>query len=195
MQVSNRETSNLAKKVTAVIFFLFYLLFLHYEPHANDGKYVESGSLEYLFSLFFWIFNQTLGMIHEAGHGLCYILPDCPQFITAIMGTVFQIGFPLFVALFYKKRENVLGFYIALFFVGFSTTYTAWYISTANEGLFVPASKSFLGIDSHHDFNYILNTLGLLNFSNFISWVVKITAHLLMIYTCFKMFLHTVFDK
>ncbi|MDR0467517.1 MAG: hypothetical protein LBG67_01550, partial [Campylobacteraceae bacterium] len=128
-------------------------------------------------------------------HGVCYLLPFVPEFLTALMGTVFQIGTPLLMAFYYKRRDNIFGFYAGLFFVGFATIYTAWYISTANEGLFLPASKSFLGIDGKHDFNYILDTLGVLRFNSFISWIVKIIAHFLMIYACFKMFLYSLEDK
>lgn len=190
-----QQTSYLTKKIVSIIFIIFYLLLLKFKPYSHVSGYIEAGSLEYIFFLFFWIFNQALGMIHEAGHGICYIIPFCPQFITALMGTVFQVGFPLLVAFYYKKRDNFLGYYISLFFVGFTLVYTAWYISSAGEGLIVPASKSFLGVDGFHDFNYILDTLGVLKFHTFISFVVKIGANLLMIYTCYKMFLYSLEDK
>lgn len=190
-----QDTSYLTRKLVFAFFFIFYLLFLKYEPYSYADRYMQYGTLEYLFFLFFWIFNQTLTMVHEAGHGICYLLPYCPKFITALMGTVFQIGFPVLAALYYKKRKNILGFYIALFFVGFTTAYTAWYISTANQGLLLPASKSFLGVDSYHDFYYILNTLRLLKFYAFIAFIVKIVANLTMIYAFFKILLYSLEDK
>jgi hypothetical protein len=49
------------------------------------------------------------------------------------------------------------------------------------------ASKSFLGVDSFHDFNYILSTLGLLSANWFISVLVAVGGYLIMFYACFKM--------
>lgn len=89
-----QETSYLTRKIVFGIFVIFYFLFLEFEPYSYTNKLIKTGSLEYLFFLFFWIFNQTLGLIHEAGHGVCYLLPFFPKFLTALMGTVFQIGFP-----------------------------------------------------------------------------------------------------
>ena len=122
-----QETSHATRKVVFAFLAIFYILFLTYEPYSYANKHIEIGSLEYLFFLFFWIFNQILSMVHEAGHGICYILPFCPDIVTSSMGTIFQIGLPSLIAIYYKKRDNVLGYYIALFFVGFTTTYTAWY--------------------------------------------------------------------
>jgi len=68
-------------------------------------------------------------------------------------------------------------------------------IGSAHEGLYVPASKSFLGVDGYHDFNYILNTFGILSFSGFISFLVKVIAHLVMIYACCKIFLYSLLDR
>ncbi|MFV0481799.1 MAG: hypothetical protein ACK5LP_07420 [Campylobacteraceae bacterium] len=189
------QTTYFTRKVVAIIFIIFYFMFLSAKPYENSQVVVETGTLRFFFFLFFWIFNQTLTMIHEAGHGVCYLIPHCPQFITALMGTVFQVGFPLLVAYYYKKRENILGFYIGLFFVGFTLTYTAWYISTAHEGLYLPAYKSFLGVDGYHDFNYILDKLHILKFNTLIAFIVKIIANLTMIYACFKMFLYSIENK
>jgi hypothetical protein len=125
-------------------------------------------------------------MVHEGGHGVCYIL-SCPEFITAANGTVFQLLFPYLLGFISKKQGNIFGYYIGLFFLGFSMQYTAWYISTAHEGLHLAASKSFLGIDGYHDFNYILSVFGLVNFDWLISGIVKAGGYILMFYACFKM--------
>lgn len=136
----------------------------------------------------FFISNQTLGMIHEGGHGVCYILP-CPGFIMVINGTLFQLLFPLGIAYYYKRKGNFFASYIALFFVGFSLQYTAWYISTAGEGLHLPAAKSFLGVDGYHDFNYLLSTIGLLAYNFLISGLTKLVAYGLMLWAVVKIFL------
>jgi len=184
----NREDniSLLTKRVTFVIFFLFLFLFSKYTPYGAT-QLNDNSAIKNIFNLYFFISNQTLGMVHESGHGICYIF-NCPKFITALNGTIFQIIFPLGVGYYYKKQFNYIGWYIGLFFTGLSSHYTAWYISTAHKSAFVSASESFLGQDSYHDFNYILNTLGLLSYDNSISILVKMTAYGLMIFSVWKMF-------
>ena len=184
--------TNSAEKVTFLVFAIFLLLFPNYSPlgvqYTQDPSIVQN-----IFNLYFFISNQTLGIVHEAGHGVCYIL-NCPQFITAANGTVFQIGFPLGIAYYYKYKTNIFAYFIALYFVGFSLQYTAWYISTAHEGLHVSAAKSFLGVDGYHDFNYILDSVGLLAYDNVISILVKMLAYFLMFRATIGMYFNS-FDK
>jgi len=184
--------TNSAKKVTFLVFAIFLLLFPNYSPlgvqYTQDPSIVQN-----IFNLYFFISNQTLGIVHEAGHGVCYIL-NCPQFITAANGTVFQIGFPLGIAYYYKYKTNIFAYFIALYFVGFSLHYTAWYISTAHEGLHISAAKSFLGVDGYHDFNYILDSVGLLAYDNVISILVKMLAYFLMFRATIGMYFNA-FDK
>ncbi len=175
-----------AKKVLLVLFVVFLLLFPHYAPWESDHTQNHT-ILEQIFTLYFFIANQTLGIIHESGHGVCYILP-CPEFVMVLNGTLFQLLFPAGIAYYYKKKENRFAMYIALFFVGFSLHYTAWYISTAHEGLILPASKSFLGVDAYHDFNYLLTAMGLMPYESFIAGLTRFIAYLLMIISVIGMF-------
>ena len=140
------------------------------------GITVSSGR----YSLYFFIANQTLGIIHESGHGVCYIL-SCLELITVLNGTLFQLLFPAGIAYYYKRKGNDYAMYIALFFVWFSLHYTAWYISTAHEGLILPASKSFLGVDAYYDFNYLLSRMGILQYEAVIAGVTRLMAYLIMI--------------
>ena len=182
-----------ASFVTAVIFLLFLALFPKYSPFLESPQH-DGSIVGFLFKLYFFIADQTLGIVHEGGHGVCYIF-HCPQFITAANGTIFQIAFPLGIFLYYKKRQNSIGAYIALFFTGFSLSYTAWYISTSDEGLLVPASKSFLGVDGYHDFNYILSQLHLLDSYILIAGIVKFLAFAIMIYSVYKMFMSALANR
>jgi len=170
----------------AFLFLFFLLLFIQYAPYIQSHSQNHTWS-EQVFQLYFFIINQTLGMVHEAGHGVCYILP-CPRFVMVINGTLFQIAFPLGIAYYYKRKMHHFAMLISLFFTGFSLQYTAWYISTSHEGAFVPASKSFLGVDGYHDFHYILNVLGLLPYDSLVSGLVKVCAYILMFYAVGKMF-------
>jgi len=183
----NGEASPLAKKSIFVIFALFLLLFSKYAPYGNPPVH-DPSFLQNIFNLYFFVSNQTFGIVHEGGHGICYILP-CPQFLTVLNGTIFQIGFPLGVAYYYRRKLNFLAMWIGIYFAGFTMHNTAWYISTAHEGAILPAHKSFLGVDAYHDFYYILNTLGLLNYDGTIAWIVRLIAYGLMLYSVWRLFL------
>ncbi|HIP18067.1 MAG TPA: hypothetical protein EYG78_01885 [Sulfurovum sp.] len=176
-----------------VIFTLFFLLYLEYKPYANTSHQITSLT-EYFFTIYQFILNQTLGIVHEGGHGVCYILP-CPQFIMVSMGTVFQWLFPLGIAYYYKRKGNLTAFYIGLFIFGISMDYTAWYMSTAHEGAFLPAHKSFLGVDALHDFHYIFSTLGVLAYESLISGLTRTIGYLLMIASLIGMFFETFSNK
>ena len=175
-----------AKKVVLVLFTLFLLFYIEFKPYANTPHQITSIA-EYFFSIYQFIINQTLGIVHEGGHGVCYILP-CPKFMMVSMGTLFQWLFPLGIAYYYRRKGNYTAFYIGLFILGISMDYTAWYMSTAHEGALLPAHKSFLGVDALHDFHYIFSTLGLLSYESLISGFTRGIAYLLMIGTVIAMF-------
>ena len=184
LEDQERYTSPFTMKVVALSFLAF--LFLFYEVKPFETKVHSSSSLGQIFSLYFWIFNQTLGMVHEAGHGVCYIL-HCPKFITALNGTLFQVLFPLGIAWYYKYKKNKIAYFIGLFFVGFSLQYVAWYMTSADTTVIIKASESFLGVDAYHDFHYLFKTLGVLEWNHFISGSVKFFAYVMMIYTTVRM--------
>lgn len=178
-------TSN-AKKTVLGFFLFFLILYIQYKPYANV-IHTPSGFLEQLFVLYQFIITQTLGIVHEGGHGVCYILP-CPKFVMIVNGTLFQWLFPLGIAYYYKKKGNHTAFYIGLFILGISMDHTAWYMSTAHEGAILPAHKSFLGVDALHDFHYIFSTMGVLAYESFISGMTRVIAYLLMIASVIAMF-------
>ncbi|WP_373029012.1 hypothetical protein [Sulfurovum sp.] len=183
---SSLESRITAKRVTLGIFVLFLLLFPHYAPW--EPSYTQSDTLiQKIFTLYFFVANQTLGIVHEGGHGVCYILP-CPKFLTMANGTIFQLLFPGLIGYYYYRKGNLFAALIALFFVGFSLQYTAWYLSTAHEGLILPAHKSFLGVDAIHDFNYLLSAMGLLAYESILAGVTRFVAYLIMLISVIGMF-------
>jgi len=178
--------TSVAKRALFWFVLFFFLLYLKYRPYEQPAHIVH-GLFEYIFTLYHFVINQTIGIVHEAGHGVCYLLP-CPTFIMVLNGTLFQWLFPMGIAWYYKKRHNMTGYWLGLFVLGVSMDYTAWYISTAPEGAYVPAAKSFLGVDGLHDFHYILTTLGLLAYSSAISIILKILSLLLMFRSVYGLF-------
>jgi hypothetical protein len=190
---SSLHSKTMAKRVTLGIFVAFLLLFPHYAP--GEPGYEQDGSLlQMIFTLYFFVANQTLGIVHEGGHGVCYILP-CPEFLTMANGTIFQLLFPGLIAYYYHRRGYLFAALIALFFVGFSLQYTAWYISTAHEGLILPAHKSFLGVDAIHDFNYMLSAMGLLAYESLIAGLTRFIAYLIMLAAVIGMFFEAFSNK
>ena len=186
MEKSTCQSTPLVKKTTAILFIIYFVMFSYFKPFEHSGQAVKSSD-QLIFTLYNFIVNQTLGIVHEAGHGVCYILP-CPEFFMVLNGTLFQWLFPFLVGYYYKKRGQMLGYFIGLFFLGMSMHYTAWYISTAHEGLYLSAAKSFLGIDGYHDFYYILSTFGLLKYDGLIAALTQIAANLVMLYSVIRMY-------
>ncbi len=188
MQNSNSaEFSPSAKKSVFILFFFFLILFPQYAPYGNLQNH-ESSTVRTIFNLYFFISNQTFGIVHEGGHGVCYLISSCPKFFTALNGTIFQWLFPAGIAYYYKKQSNLMAMWIGIFFLGFTMHYTSWYISTAHEGAIIPAHRSFLGTEAYHDFNYILDSLGVLNYDYIIAGFVKFLSYSTMILAVFKMF-------
>ncbi|MCW8821858.1 MAG: hypothetical protein OQK45_06500 [Sulfurovum sp.] len=183
---SSLRSKILAKRVSLLLFVVFLLLFPHYAPW--EPSYVQGDTLTHkIFTLYFFIANQTLGIVHEGGHGVCYIL-HCPKFLTMANGTIFQLLFPGLIAYYYYRKGNIFAAMIAFFFLGFSLQYTAWYLSTAHEGPILPAHKSFLGVDAYHDFYYMLNAMGLLSYESLIAGLTRFVAYLIMLSSVIGMF-------
>lgn len=174
------------KKIVFVLFFIFLVLYIKYQPYTQTN-HIINGTWEYIFYIYQFLLNQTLGIVHEGGHGVCYILP-CPEFLMVINGTLFQWLFPFAIGVYYKKRGNQIAFYIGLFILGVSMDYTSWYMSTAHEGALLPAYKSFLGVDAMHDFHYIFRTLGVLSYESLIAGITRFIAYSLMIFSLLAMF-------
>lgn len=189
----NHLPTKTAKKAVLVLFVLFLVLYIQHKPYVNSPS-SPTNMLEYLFTLYRFIITQTLGIVHEGGHGVCYILP-CPQFFMVLNGTLFQWAFPLGIGYYYKKKGNLMAFYIGLFILGISMDHTAWYMSTAHEGPILPAHKSFLGVDAIHDFHHIFSALGVLAYASFIAGVTKAAGILFMIGAVIAMFFEAFSNK
>ncbi len=188
-----KPTSSLAQKSTALLFLAFMFMFFAIKPY-EQAPHTPQNVAEYLYMIYHFVVSQTLGMVHEGGHGICYLL-SCPQFITVLNGTLFQLLFPFLVGYYYKRRGNQLGYMIGLFFLGFSLQYTAWYMSTTYKGPIVKAHESFLGVDGYHDFYAIFSTLGVLDYYNAISNLTRVIAYMLMLYSVLRMLIDAFFTQ
>ncbi len=174
------------KKFILLLFVCFFFFYLQYKPYSGQIHEFRTIS-EYFFGIYQFIINQTLGIVHEGGHGVCYILP-CPKFVMVMNGTLFQWLFPFGVAYYYKKQKNYMAYYVGIFILGISFDYSSWYMSTAHQGAIVTAAKSFLGVDGIHDFNYMFTTLGVMPYESLISGMTKLVSVLLMAGALIAMF-------
>ncbi len=113
--------------------------------------------------------------IHEAGH---LVLSFMPKFIMAAGGTLFQCAAPVVAAWLFLRQPD----YFAVPFCG------AWlsdnlygvaaYIGDA-RAMELPL-VSVGGGEADHDWNYMLGTLGLLNFDTALAALVRVIAFVLM---------------
>ncbi len=185
--VQGDRVTPMAKKFLAILFLLSFLMFAKYAPY-EEGRFVVDSLGKQIFALYFFIVNQTLGIVHEGGHGICYLL-HCPEFISAANGTLFQLLFPFLIGYYYKRRGEFFIFLIALFFLGISLHNTAAYILSADQGPYLPASKSFLGVDALHDFHFILSQLHLLEDNVLVAGILRFVAFCIMIYSVGYMYI------
>ncbi len=115
-------------------------------------------------------------IVHEAGHGVCYILP-CPQFFTALNGTIFQLALPLLFIYYYFKRQNSTLVGLGFIWLAQNLVYVAWYMSYSQTPNIYPF---FLGGDAIHDFWYIFSQLGVLEYDWLISGFVRVLAVIIL---------------
>ncbi|MGB5964264.1 MAG: hypothetical protein WBF77_04655 [Sulfurimonadaceae bacterium] len=123
------------------------------------------------------LFSNANMLIHESGHGLCYLLP-CPQFFMALNGTLFQLALPMLFIYYYYKRGNRLLSGLGSVWLAQNLVYVAWYMSYAQTPNRYPF---FLGGNAIHDFWYIFSQLGVLEYDWFISGFVRAVAVMLLL--------------
>ncbi len=125
------------------------------------------------------LINGANMIVHEAGHGVCYLL-SCPQFFTALNGTLFQLALPLIFIYYYYKRGNKLLSGLGSLWLAQNLIYVSWYMSYAQTPNLYPF---FLGGSAIHDFWYIFSQLGVLEYDSLISGFVRVIAVILLLGT------------
>lgn len=131
-------------------------------------------------SQYYDIFSPLNLGIHEVGHLLFSFFG---RFLNILGGTIFQLFVPIFgMVNFYRQKDF---FAIALCFGWLSTSFfhIAPYIADA-RAMNLPLVAPF-GIENVvHDWNYLLNRMGILRFDAALGFFVKCLAVLSMI-ACF----------
>ncbi|MEK7635388.1 MAG: hypothetical protein AAB446_03100 [Patescibacteria group bacterium] len=127
---------NLGKLFVAICATVY---FLYYAKTATDWHFIDNFNL----------------IIHEAGHSILFFLGE---FIQVAAGSLFQILLPLIFVLYFYLHKNYFSSSLLLFWVGQNVINVSVYLSDA-----IITQLPLLGGDSSiHDWNYLLNSLGIL---------------------------------
>lgn len=147
------------------------------------GALLLYSSLSQLYANQTWWFIQNVNLIfHEAGH---IFLVFFGQTIHLLGGSVFEIGIPLLVTLyFHAKRQH------------FSAAFGAWWLSTAflSVSIYVADAREQIlpllgGNAVTHDWNALLGSWGLLNYDDLFGsalWTAGLGTAMLVVYFLYR---------
>ena len=132
--------------------------------HTNAGNLLGV-SLASVYSLYYastateWHFIDYVDLIfHEAGHVIFMLFGE---FISVCMGSGFQILLPLCISLYFFFHQQRLSATICFMWVGMNLINVSVYAADA-----IALQLPLLGGDSvTHDWNYILSTLEILQYT------------------------------
>jgi hypothetical protein len=132
--------------------------FLYYAKTASDWHFIDNFNL----------------IIHEAGHSIFFFLGE---FMQIAAGSLFQILLPLIFVLYFYLHKNYFSASLLLFWVGQNFINVSIYASDA-----LVMQLPLLGGDSViHDWNYILDNLGVLRYTNTIGSLIFFSGIIIII--------------
>jgi len=163
------ELSNIICRITWRVAFLIYFLVVLIR-HLSDPMY---GSL---------LDPLNLG-IHEAGH---LLFSFAGRFLSVAGGTIFQILAPLYGMYNFSLRKEP--FSLALCFGWLSTSLfdIATYAADARSMVLPLVTPFGFGGDITHDWNYLLRTLGILNYDWLVAKFFRFGALISMLVCFFR---------
>ena len=113
--------------------------------------------------------------IHEAGH---LLLMWAPQFITVFGGTLFQCAAPMVAAWLFLRQPDYFAVPVCGAWLSTNLYSVATYMADA-RALELPL-VSVGGGDVDHDWNYMLDALGIITWDTRLAFIVRVVAFLLM---------------
>jgi hypothetical protein len=145
--------------------------------------------LYYCFSYKDWHLVDNINLIiHEAGHSIFILLG---QFVSLLGGTILQIMLPIVFVVYFIWREEYFSASLLLFWVGQNFINVSVYVSDA-----IVMQLPLLGGDSSiHDWNSILQTVGLLKYSNTIGSFIYTIGFLIILCAIYYSFYNSFFKK
>ena len=114
--------------------------------------------------------------IHEGGH---FVLQWAPRTVHMLGGTLFQLGFPAALCLWYLRRKCHCCAALALFWVGHELPSVGRYIADARA-----LQLDGLAPDGIHDWHWLLGEYGLLELDKLLGFSVQAAGALVMISAC-----------
>ena len=116
-------------------------------------------------------FGLNLG-IHEAGH---LLTQPFGTFICALAGSAFQCAAPLAAALVFLRQRDFFAITLCLTWWASNLFHVAWYLADAST-MAIPL-LSVGGGDVYHDWNTLLDMMGLLGSEGFLSDCLRLVAY------------------
>lgn len=130
------------------------------------AKYIENPH--------YWSFLNNVNLIfHEAGHLIFMLFGD---FVMTLGGSLFECLLPCLLTIPFFISRNYFGVSFCLCWLSVALFDTSLYIGDAQE-----RSLPLLGGNTSHDWNYLLNELGLLAQDDLIATIVRVCAIVVML--------------
>ena len=109
-----------------------------------------------------WIFMSWVNLIfHEAGHAIFFVFGN---FMHALGGTLGELLIPLAIIFHFLKQGNRYALGFSLWWLSTALYNVSVYVADAGER----ALPLITGDPGTHDWWFLLNELGLINYDNFI---------------------------
>jgi hypothetical protein len=120
-----------------------------------------------------WTIFSGLNLgIHEAGH---LLTQPFGTFICALAGSAFQCAAPLAAALVFLRQRDFFAITLCLTWLASNLFKVAWYLADAST-MAIPL-VSVGGGEVYHDWNTLLDMMGLLGSEGFLSDCLRLVAY------------------
>ena len=116
-------------------------------------------------------YGITLGF-HEMGH---LVFAWAPHFITALMGSVFQVAVPAIVIVVFYRQPDYFGMSVGGFWLSYSLYELSAYVGDARSQD-LPLVGFASQEDLEHDWHYLLGKMHMLPLDHFFAFVLKLIA-------------------
>lgn len=151
----------------AVLWLILAWLFVRFATHSVASNYAGSSFL-HLVNLVF----------HEAGHILFAIFP---RFLTVLGGSATQVLIPIVVLIAFWRRRDFFAASVGLWWVGQNLVDLAPYINDARDLQLVLLGGSTGAEVEGHDWEYLLQTLGLMTWDHRLAKLTHAVGVLVML--------------
>jgi hypothetical protein len=116
-------------------------------------------------------YGITLGF-HEMGH---LVFAWAPQFITVLMGSVFQVAVPVVVMASFYRQRDYFGMSVGGFWLSYSLFELSAYVGDARAQQ-LPLVGFAAQEDLEHDWHYLLEVLRMLPLDTTLAFLLKVAA-------------------